>query len=223
MIPSGQLLLEENTLLIMQKIINCEILELSSLEWRAERNDVSDNGWNTNEDEDELLAATYNCEILDASLYYMIEDKCPQDRQKKKVVKSKTNYRETNQKQVFAMHKVEFLTHTQQPNCGKCVIFPNTVLEEPLAIQQGENSVGHIHAASVRWKGTKPYQNPTTAQHCEEEMTIEEDMCTKLQAAIGAYGIVNEGEAANKDIYSIIHIPQLDGIMDVMASAKILN
>lgn len=96
MIPSGQLLLEENTLLIMQKIINCEILESSSLRWRAEGNYVFDDRWNTNKDEDELLTAIYNGGILDASLYYMTADKCPQERQKKKVVKSKTNCESMN-------------------------------------------------------------------------------------------------------------------------------
>lgn len=95
--PSDQPLLEENTLQIMEKILDCGILESSPLGSRAERtlrcmvNDVSDDGWNTDEDDDELQRAIYNCGILEASLHYRTEDQSPGERPKKKLVKSKAD------------------------------------------------------------------------------------------------------------------------------------
>ncbi|KAG1863287.1 hypothetical protein DFJ58DRAFT_725189 [Suillus subalutaceus] len=203
MIPSEQPVVEENALQIMEKIIDCGILESSPLGWRVARtrtvNDVSDDGWNTEDDDVELQAAILSCGILEASLHCRTEDKCPRASPKKKVVKPKADRGGTNQKQVFAMQEVESLTQILQPNRGKCTVHAtmDPILEEPLVIQQGDNSPRNIHAAPVKWRGAKSYQDPTSDQRYDEGTTIDEDTCTELQAAIAACGILNDGEAAN--------------------------
>ncbi|KAG1837859.1 hypothetical protein DFJ58DRAFT_734148 [Suillus subalutaceus] len=200
MIPSEQPVVEENTLQIMEKIIDCGILESSPLGWRVARtrtvNDVSDDGWNTEEDDVELQAAILSCGILEASLHCRTEDKRPRASPKKKVVKPKADRGGTNQKQVFAMQEVESLTQILQPNRGKRTVHAtmDPILEEPLVIQQGDNSPRNIHAAPVKWRGAKSYQDPTSDQRYDEGTTIDEDTCTELQAAIAACGILTMGK-----------------------------
>jgi hypothetical protein len=130
---------EDDTSRIMEKIIDCGILDSSPSMSRASKtlqhtvNYAVDDGWNTEDDNEELLAAINSCGILQSSLDHRIEHKRPRGRPKKKAIKRESIDHQplhgherisgagTHHKQIFATHEVESSTQTLQPNRGATI------------------------------------------------------------------------------------------------------
>jgi hypothetical protein len=135
MSPSGRSV-EEDISRIMEKIIDCGILDSSPSMSRASKTVqhtvkyAVDDGWNTEDDNEELLAAINSCGILQSSLNHRIEHKRPRGRPKKKAIKRESIDHQplhgherisgagTHHKQMFATHEVDS-TQTLQPNRGR--------------------------------------------------------------------------------------------------------
>ncbi|KAG2335724.1 hypothetical protein BDR05DRAFT_953867, partial [Suillus weaverae] len=210
--PPPERSVEGNASRIMEKIIDCGILDSSPSMSRASRilrytvNYAVDDGWNTEDgDNEELLAAINSCGILQPSLNHTIEHKRPRGRPKKKVIKRTGTYH----KQMFATHEVESSTQTRmQPNRGKKHIIhatTTTVLETPLVQQQEEHSHPYVDASSLRLKGAYSHRGPTS--HHGEGITRDKDMCIEFQTARAACGVFNKGEVANSRAVTLTKQP----------------